>query len=216
MCTAFFVAIASWYSASAEERHVPTDALAPYEDGPPDIGLSATDLADLASGETLIRRVRINEDDRAFAVVRVNASPTAVWSVLLDFDVYPQWVDGLESSKIYERDGSDIYVTFGYQHWLVGEVTYHVRHTYPGETAGWGTWTLDYRRRSDLDDTVGFWWVSAVTDDPDSADVAYSTRIRLGGWLERWFGDLLIEDTLRAVTGGLRSRVEEMNAASNR
>ena len=139
-----------------------------------------------------------------------------IWSVLLDFDEYPEWAEGLEVSEIYKHDGNDIYVTFHYRHWLVGSVKYHVHHNYPGSATGWGTWTLDYRRRSDLYDTVGFWRVVPVAGDPERADVIYSTRIRLDGWLAGWMEDWFIEDTLRTVTTGLKSRAESKQSASTR
>ena len=134
--------------------------------------------------------------------------------MLRDFPTYPDWVDGLEASEIYRQDGDDIHVTFVWRQWLIGDVTYHVRHTYPGEVAGWGTWTLDYSRRSDLDDTVGFWRVEPVDGDPDRADVVYSTRVRLRGFLLRWVADWLVEDTLQSVATGLKERAEWKRVAS--
>lgn len=206
--------IGPWSSAFAEGQHDHDGVLTPYTHGPPDIELSATDLANLSRGETLIRRIRVDDDDRALAVIRVNAPPSVVWSVLFDFDEYPSWVEGLETSEIYERDGSDIYVSFSYHRWPIGEIEYHVRHVYPGAATGWGTWTLDYRRRSDLDDTVGFWRVLPVAGKPENADVIYSTRVRLEGGLTRWLGNWLLEDTLHAVTAGLKARAESMRRSA--
>ena len=208
------VLIATSPGTSAAGRHAHEGVLAPYSRAPPDIELSATDRSRLARGETLIREFRFHGEDRALAVVRVHASPSLVWSVLLDFEAYPSWVDGLESSEVYERDGADIYVTFTYRRWPVGAIVYHVHHRYPGAAAGWGTWTLDHRRRSDLDDTVGFWRVLPVDGDPDSAHVVYSTRVRLNDGLAQWLGDWLLEDTLRAVTDGLKVKAEQAQASS--
>ena len=208
------VAVLGAQPAGAEERHHHDGVFPALEGSPPEISLSVSDLSDLADGATLIRSVRGDADNHAVAVLRVDASPAVIWSVLLDFDQYPRWVDGLVSTEIYEQDGDDYYVSFHYRQWLVGDLKYHIRHTYPGQVRGWGTWTLDYRRRSDLDDIVGFWRVRPVSGEPNQAIVMYSTRFRIDGWLDAIVGDWLIENTLRNVSHGLKARVEQAKERS--
>jgi hypothetical protein len=162
------------------------------ERAPPAVELSAAERRSLAQGDILIRDLSLADDERRLAVVRVTASADTVWSVLQDFDRYPEWVD----------------VAFDYRHWLAGSVRYHVRHTYPGTKVGWGTWVLDRDHPSDLVDTAGFWRVIPVQGEVGKSDVVYSTRILPADWLARVLGDWFIDDTLRTVVANLRSRVE--------
>jgi hypothetical protein len=178
------------------------------ERAPPAVELSAAERRSLAQGDILIRDLSLADDERRLAVVRVTASADTVWSVLQDFDRYPEWVEGLESTRIYRRDDADVFVAFDYRHWLAGSVRYHVRHTYPGTKVGWGTWVLDRDHPSDLVDTAGFWRVIPVQGEVGKSDVVYSTRILPADWLARVLGDWFIDDTLRTVVANLRSRVE--------
>lgn len=192
--------------AYAADRHY--GVLAPYADGPPPVVLSAADLGRLADGDTLLRDFRVGEDPRRLAIVRVRAPAETVWSVLRDFERYPEWVKGLTATRVYRRNRDDIYVSFDYRHWLVGDVRYHIRHTYPGTATGWGTWVLDPEHPSDLIDTVGFWRVVPVAGEAHTSDVVYSTRIVPGDWLARLVGEWFVDDTLRTVVKGLKSRAE--------
>lgn len=193
-------------TAGASEKYPEGPTMA--GDAPPAVELSAAERRILAEGDILIRDLSLADDQRRLAVVRVTASADTVWTVLQDFDRYPEWVDGLESTRIYRRDDAGVFVAFDYRHWLAGNVRYHARHTYPGTQAGWGTWALDRDRPSDLLDTAGFWRVMPVKGEAGRSDVVYSTRIVPADWLARVLGDWFIDDTLRTVVANLRSRVE--------
>jgi hypothetical protein len=45
------------------------------------------------------------------------------------------------------------------------------------------TWTLDYSRHSDFDDSVGFWRVEALADRPGWTRVTYSAEVQAAGWV---------------------------------
>ena len=79
----------------------------------------------------------------------------------------------------------------------------------PGTTTGWGTWVLDPESPSELLDTVGFWRVVPVAGETHTTDVFYSTRIVPGDWLARLVGEWFVDDTLRTVVKGLKSRAED-------
>ena len=44
---------------------------------------------------------------------------------------------------------------------------------------GWGTWTLDYSKKSALDDSVGFWRVSSVKGNPKLSQVTYGVNFKI-------------------------------------
>ena len=167
-----------------------------YTGAPPSIRLSTGDQATLGRGES-VRRVQERDGNvHALAVFTVNAPAECVWSLLLDFPAYARGLRDMSESALYRKDGRDFYVRFRYRHWLLGSYTYYVRHTYPGSAKGWGTWTLDYEHRSDLDDSVGFWRVEPVVGDGQSSRVFYSATVRYRGWAPAWLRRVFVEGAL--------------------
>jgi hypothetical protein len=95
--------------------------------------------------------------------------------------MYPTWVDGVARCAVYKKEGSSIYTDFGLSVMGIG-VDYFIKHTYrPSE--GYLTWTLDYTRLSDLDDSVGYWRLTPVTADPPVTRLEYAVDIRFKGWV---------------------------------
>jgi hypothetical protein len=75
------------------------------------------------------------------------------------------------------------------------DVEYFIHHTYrPDE--GWLTWTLDYSRQSDLDDSVGYWRVWTVTTSPAVSRLAYSVDIRFKGYIPGFVQDMIAKKGL--------------------
>ena len=86
-------------------------------------------------------------------------------------------------------------------------VEYFIDHTYPaGED--WGTWTLDYSRESDLDDSVGMWRVTALPDDPSKSRVEYSVDIKVSGWVPGFVRDMLVKQGLKDATSWVKEQAE--------
>ncbi len=195
-------------SAFAVTQHEHEGIIPAYDGAPPKITLSALEYDVLKHGEAVHKSIDVNGMVGAVAVFRISAPPATVWSVLSEFGSYQAWVDGLVESDIYRREGNDIYVKFRYQHWLAGEYTYYIHHTFPGEQTGWGTWTLDYSRRSDLDDSVGFWRLSSVPGDPLRSDVTYFTDVRLKGWLASLTRDAMVSSALHIAAGWVKEQSE--------
>ena len=56
---------------------------------------------------------------------------------------------------------------------------------------------LDYARRSDLDDTVGYWFVDST--DRSSCRVFYSCECKLRGWVPTPVYNMLTKEALKKV-----------------
>jgi hypothetical protein len=115
------------------------------------------------------------------AIQDVHADPKTVWSRIVDFGADPQMVDNVKSCDVDAREGETIDV-----HFIIGaplvSIEYWIRHRYrPDE--GWMTWTLDHRKHSDFDDTVGFWRVEAHPDTEGWSRVFYSADGKAAGWV---------------------------------
>lgn len=208
LTAAALVACLVWTSALAITKHDHQGIIPSYDGAPPEIALSVLEYDAVEEGQAVHKAIDVNGMVGAAAVFRVNAPPEMVWATISDFRNYPAWIDGLVETKVYLREGDDVYVKFRYQHWLAGEYTYYIRHTYPGESTGWGTWRLDYGRRSDLDDSVGFWRVDSVPGDPRRSDVTYFTDVRLKGWLAALARDAMVTSALDTATGWVKKQSE--------
>jgi hypothetical protein len=75
------------------------------------------------------------------------------------------------------------------------------------------TWTLDYSRSSDLDDSVGFWRVTPVEGAPDRAQVEYSVDIAISSWVPGFVRNLLVDDGLKQATSWVKVQSEKRYAA---
>ena len=196
---------------SASPGAVATDTVAkhaglyPYVGPPPLVPLTESERAEIADGEPVYKHVSFGGGGRGVAVFRVNAPPHVIWSVISDFASYPQWVDGVEEASIYQQQGDDIFVCFGVRHWLVGRYAYYVQHTFFA-TLGWGTWKLDRTRTSDFEETVGFWRVASVPEQPGVSDVTYSASLRLKTWIPEF-----IETSHRMGERTIRGKVCALN-----
>ncbi len=193
-------------AASEDTPHPHQGVVTPYNGAPPVLALSADDLATLATGAMIKKQIEAESGGRGIVVQDVNASPEVIWSRITRYDKYPQWVSGVLECAEYENQGERIKVRF-----LVGamgtKVAYYVDHVYkPAE--GWMTWTLDYTRESDLDDSVGFWRVEALPEKPGWSRVTYSVDVRLRGWVPGFIETLIAKRGLTQATEWVKREAE--------
>ena len=74
---------------------------------------------------------------------------------------------------------------------------YFMEHTYdPAQQCL--TFHLDYDRKSDLDDSVGYWYVQPTS--PDACRVYYSCECKLRGWVPGPVYDMLTKKALQQAT----------------
>ena len=87
------------------------------------------------------------------------------------------------------------------------EIEYFIDHTYDAN-AGWLTWTLDYSRQSDLDDSVGYWRVEPVPGKDGWSRVYYSVDVRVKGWVPGPIETLITKKGLMKATEWLKRESE--------
>lgn len=68
-------------------------------------------------------------------------------------------------------------------------------------------WTLDYRRRSDADDLLGYWRVEQLQSDPPLTRVDHSTELILAG-VPDFLVDYLSQDALINGTKWVKREAE--------
>lgn len=174
--------------------HEHTGVVTAYKGAPPAVSLSSAEIARLEAGEVVLKQQQVGSGGRGIAVFDIAATPSKIWSKIVDYANYPKMVDKVEECGNYKVSGSEIYTRF-----LLGvmgfDVEYFIHHTYRPDL-GYLTWTLDYSRRSDLDDSVGYWRVTSLTTAPVRSRLEYSVDIRFKGYIPGFVQDMIAKKGL--------------------
>ena len=110
-------------------------------------------------------------------------------------------------STSQKTDHTEILVDFTLSAMMIS-VQYYIDHSYYPEQ-GYLTWTLDYSRQSDLDDSTGYWMVYPSPDDPSKSRVEYSVDIRVSGWIPGFVEDMLANQGLVDATKWMKRESEK-------
>src|SRR3989338_3150693 len=156
--------------------------LEPYGDNPK-LELTPEQKARVEKGELVFWEKSEDWPNKQYykegaSIFRINASPEKVWQVIGDFSKYSDWAYKVGSTKEYKpTHGDHYYVEFKAQ--LIGK-KYYIEHDFPMIKKGYGTWKTDHSQKNDcVLDTVGFWRVDPVKDNPNESDVYYSGKVVL-------------------------------------
>lgn len=190
---------------AGQQRH---GLLEPYRGEPPAVELDKKERERLARGGTVFKNLSRGDIKRGVIVFRVAAPPSVVWSVIKDFDSYPQWIDGVDSTEVYKRDNGHIYVHFQGSSFFPGKLTWYVNHDYPRGDRDWGTWVLDRDKVSDFEDSVGFWRVRAVQADPAISEVTYSADVKFKSPVPAFIERMIAKSQIKKASRWVRDQAE--------
>jgi len=127
----------------------------------------------------------------------------------MDLNAYDRMVSGIDSCIVYadnEENGLRT-VKSAYQISVMHmKFKYFVKHVF-NPASNCMTFTLDYSRRSDLDDTVGFWYV--LPTGRTKCRVFYSCECKLRGWVPGPVYDLLTKEALKKATVWVSQLIEK-------
>lgn len=191
-------------AADPNAPHNNQGIVAAYKGAPAKVTLSAEDEAKLAAGQMVQKQGQTGNGGHAVAFMNINATPDKVWSKIINFASYPSWVDNVTSCTVYKHEGSFYYVDFVLSVMGIG-VQYYIKHDYQ-PSQGYMTWTMDYSRLSDLDDSVGYWRVTAVS--PTVSRLEYSVDIRFKGWIPGFVQDMISTKGLTTATSWVKKQSE--------
>ena len=149
--------------------------LKPYTRAPAAVALTPAEAQRLAAGEAILRTTEGPNGGTGVAVQHIAAPVDVVWRTILSYDKYKAWVDNVVSCTVYKREGSVFYVdmqtsVMGFSSGIYSRNTLH-------QSEGWMSWTLDYTRKSDVDDLIGYWRVEAVSTNPPVTRLDYATEL---------------------------------------
>jgi hypothetical protein len=95
----------------------------------------------------------------------------------------------------------------------VFKLQFYVVHRYDPSQRSM-TWTLDYARRSDLDDSVGFWYVVPHPDRPrDASRVYYSVDVSMFAWVPHFVVEFMSQQALVDATAWVKKYSELAQSA---
>jgi len=188
-------------AASEAQPHFHKGVLKPYELGPPDILLSAQDERSLQQGRAVTQALVGDDETRRLIMVQdIRAPSQVVLSRIMDFEKYDQMVSSVDACVNYasHTEGKTQTIKSTYEiSALHLKFKYFVKHVYDPEQRCM-VFTLDYDRRSDLDDSVGYWYVQPGARN--SCRVFYSCECKLRGWVPGPVLNLLQKEALRKAT----------------
>jgi ribosome-associated toxin RatA of RatAB toxin-antitoxin module len=211
LVTAFGLLATPATAADATKPHDHKGILKPYPRPPKPPVLTAADKAILAAGKPVMRQTEGEAGGRGLAIFEVNAPADVVWATIRDYPSYPRYIPEVKKCEVYKKDGGKVDVDFVIKSYGVS-IEYYIHHDI--DVAGrWMTWTLDYNRSSDLDDSVGFWRVTPVDGAPERAQVEYSVDIAISSWVPGFVRSLLVDDGLKQATSWVKVQSEQRYAA---
>ncbi len=196
-------------AADATIPHEHKGVLPAYTGMPSIPTLTAEDLAILDTGKNVLKQTKDGKGSggKGIAVQDIHADPTTIWSRITSYSNYPKWVKGVYECETYSNTADHIKTRM-----VIGGMgvkkEYFIDHKYtPG--SGYMTWTLDYSRNSDFDDTVGFWRVEALPGKPGWSRVYYSVQVKLKGWVPGFIQAMLTKDGLVQATEWVKRESEK-------
>ncbi len=202
-------------AASSTAPHEHQGVIPPYEGTPPAMDLDAEQRAQLDRGKAVMVQVQdARGGGRGMSIQDVTATPETVWSRITSYSDYPKWVGPVSECANYEVDGDHIKTRFLLKG-LGFRIEYFIDHVYrPDE--GFMTWTLDYTRRSDLDDSVGYWFVEAHPTRDGWTRLYYSVDVRMKGRVPKIIQDIVTRQGLKEATGWVKRESEAVARRARR
>jgi len=192
--------------ADPDKPHPHQGIVPPFAGEPPRTSLSASEEAQLARGDAVLTTLAGDAGGRGTAVRDIDAPPEVVWERIGAFGEYPEMVPRITESEIYAREGPDVRVRMVLR--VLGfRYEYFIRHDFRPEE-GFITWTLDYSKLSDLDESVGYWAVVPHPSEPDRSRVFYSIEMKTRGWMPGFLRRMIARQGLEEATGWVKQESE--------
>jgi len=191
------------HAADGSQPHFHSGKLTPYRIGPPSVLLSSKDEARLRSGHPVVQTL-VSEDGQSRRMIMVADIPvpsSIVLGRIMDLNNYDRMVSGVDRCVTYASNEAGSGVQTVRSEYEISALhmkyKYYVEHTYdPSQNCM--VFQLDYSRRSDLDDTVGYWFVD--TTGRSSSRVFYSCECKLRGWVPGPVYSMLTKEAIKKAT----------------
>ena len=140
------------------------------------------------------------------AVRDIDAPPDVVWERIGAFGEYAEMVPRISESEIYLRRGADVRVRMVLR--VLGfRYEYFIQHDFRPDQ-GFITWTRDYSKLSDLDESVGYWAVTPHPSESGRSRLFYSIEMKTRGWMPGFLRRMIARQGLEEATGWVKQESE--------
>jgi ribosome-associated toxin RatA of RatAB toxin-antitoxin module len=142
--------------------------------------------------------------ERTEGSIEIEASPQEIMSAISDFDSYPQWVDGITSADVRQRDDQGRGTEVSYEFSAMGfDASYTLAYEYEQDDRG-VTWTTKEASGAVKDVRGGYELEPLNGDTEVTYHLAVQLSVSLPGFLKRRADKQAIKTALE----GLKERVE--------
>lgn len=135
----------------------------------------------------------------------IEASPADILAVIANFDAYPDWVDGIKSADVRERDADGRPRDVAFEFSAMGfTATYTLRYEYEADDRAvrWST----VEASGAVKDVQGSYELEALNGD---TEVTYRLKIELGVSLPGFLKRKADRQAIKTALEGLKKRVEQ-------
>lgn len=165
-----------------------------------------TELAKLPNGEVIVRTDQSDNknEGRVQAAILIDSPAQQIWDVMIDCDRAPEFVPGLKSCKVLQRDGDTEIIEHKVKFsWLLPKVTYIFQASYHEFKR------IDFKRISgDLKDLEGSWVLDEVSGGKQTI-VVYTVFLDPGFWVPKSLIRQKLRKNLPNILLALRERVSK-------
>jgi len=189
----------------------------PFKPGDPNVKLDGKALKIISAGRPYQTQIQSGSGGRGLVVQDVHAPTDVVWDRILDYDHYADMVPKTaesENYKVIEHKSSrkDPLEQTIYTRMKVGfpmiKLEFFIKHMYYPSLNSL-TWTLDYTKKSDFDDSCGYWFVTPHPDYPDTwTRIYYSVEVSMFDWIPKFIMEFLSSKALTDATDWVKKYSE--------
>lgn len=180
------------------------------EPGDPKVKLDSKAIKILKAGHAFKTQMKSGSSGRGLVVQDVKAPTSVVWKKILDYDNYAKMVPKTVESKNYNVENKKNHQII-YTRMKVGfpklKLQFFVKHVFYPQLNSL-TWTLDYSKKSDFNDSCGYWYVVPVPDDKTMSRVYYSVQVSMFDWVPKFVVDFMSTKALTDATGWVKKYSE--------
>lgn len=187
----------------------------PFAAGDPGVKLDGTAEKLLSQDKPYQTQIQSETAGLGLVVQDVKAPTDIVWDRILAFDAYHKMVPKTMESQIYHREkegraGAErIWVRMKVGFTPAPRLVFYVNHLYQPALHSM-TWTLDYSRKSDFDDSCGYWYVVPHPQNKEWTRVYYSVEVSMFSWVPKFVVDFMSKQALTDAVRVLFARFWSM------
>jgi carbon monoxide dehydrogenase subunit G len=142
--------------------------------------------------------------ERTEGSIEIEAEPAAIMEAITDFESYPDWVDGIRSAEVRDRDDDGRATRVAYEFSAMGfDAAYTLAYRYEKEDRG-VRWTTEEASGA-VKDIEGQYQLDPLNGD---TEVTYLLSVQLGVSLPGFLKRRADRQAIKTALEGLKKRVE--------